>query len=159
MTIKHTTNTWNDILSNSGISYNNRSRRGRDRMVVGFTTTYAISVYHHWCCGFESRSGGGVQHYVMKFVPGSGNSSLSTGIFRKYLARPWYICSKYIGELGIVGIRLSVFCRTVGYYIVTKPLIKSKWFYNSINKCKFLSSNIIHWFRSKTYFVTMILNM
>jgi hypothetical protein len=22
-------------------------RRGRDRMVVGFTTTYAISTYHH----------------------------------------------------------------------------------------------------------------
>jgi len=22
----------------------------RDRMVVGFTTTYAISAYHHWCC-------------------------------------------------------------------------------------------------------------
>ena len=22
-------------------------RRGRDRMVVGFTTTYAISAYHH----------------------------------------------------------------------------------------------------------------
>jgi hypothetical protein len=27
-----------------------RSRGGRDRMVVGFTTTYAISAYHHWCC-------------------------------------------------------------------------------------------------------------
>jgi len=27
----------------------------RDRMVVGFTTTYAVSVYHHWCCEFESR--------------------------------------------------------------------------------------------------------
>jgi len=25
----------------------NRDRRGRDRMVVGFTTTYAIGVYHH----------------------------------------------------------------------------------------------------------------
>jgi hypothetical protein len=25
----------------------NRDRRGRDRMVVGFTTTYAISAYHH----------------------------------------------------------------------------------------------------------------
>jgi len=37
---------------------------GRDRMVVGFTTTYAISAYHHWCCGFDSRSGWGVQHYV-----------------------------------------------------------------------------------------------
>jgi len=26
-------------------------------MVVGFTTTYAISAYHHWCCERESRSG------------------------------------------------------------------------------------------------------
>ena len=41
--------------------------RGSDRMVVGFTTTYAISSYHHWCCEFESRSGRGVQHYVIKF--------------------------------------------------------------------------------------------
>ena len=24
-----------------------RGRRGRDRMVSGFTTTYAISAYHH----------------------------------------------------------------------------------------------------------------
>ena len=45
-----------------------RGRCGRDRMVVGFTTTYAISAYHHWCCEFESRSGRGVQHYVIKFV-------------------------------------------------------------------------------------------
>ena len=28
-------------------SSNHRSRRGHDRMLVGFTTTYAISVYHH----------------------------------------------------------------------------------------------------------------
>jgi len=34
-------------------------------MVVGFTTTYAISAYHHWCCEFESQSGRGVQHYVI----------------------------------------------------------------------------------------------
>jgi hypothetical protein len=45
-----------------------RGRRGRDRMVVGFTTTYAISDYHHWCCEFESRSERVVQHYVIKFV-------------------------------------------------------------------------------------------
>jgi len=32
-------------------------RRGRDRMVVGFTTTYAIGAYHH--------SGRGVKHYVI----------------------------------------------------------------------------------------------
>ena len=25
----------------------NRGRRGRDRMIVGFTFTYAISAYHH----------------------------------------------------------------------------------------------------------------
>ena len=34
----------------------------RDHMVVGFTTTYAISAYCNWCCGFDSRSGQGVQH-------------------------------------------------------------------------------------------------
>jgi len=31
-------------------------RRGRDNMVVGFTTTYATSAYHHLLCEFESRS-------------------------------------------------------------------------------------------------------
>jgi hypothetical protein len=45
-----------------------RSRPGRDCMVIGFTSTYAISDYHHLCCEFESRSGRGVQHYVRKFV-------------------------------------------------------------------------------------------
>jgi hypothetical protein len=34
--------------------------RGRDRMVVGFTTAYAISAYHHLSCEFESRSWRGV---------------------------------------------------------------------------------------------------
>jgi hypothetical protein len=33
------------------------SSHGRDRMVVGFLATYAISAYHHQRCGFESRSG------------------------------------------------------------------------------------------------------
>ena len=27
--------------------YYDRARRGRDRIVAGFTTTYAISAYHH----------------------------------------------------------------------------------------------------------------
>jgi len=42
----------------------------RDRMVVGFTTTYmyAISAYHHWCFEFKSQSRQGVQHYLVKFV-------------------------------------------------------------------------------------------
>jgi hypothetical protein len=29
----------------------------RDRMVVGFTTTYAINTYHYQRCEFESHSG------------------------------------------------------------------------------------------------------
>jgi hypothetical protein len=39
-------------------------------MVVGFTTTYAISAYHHYPCEFESCSGKvySIQHYVIKFV-------------------------------------------------------------------------------------------
>jgi len=61
-----------------------RGPRCRRRMVVGFTTTYAISIYHHWCCEFKSRSERGVQHYVIKFVsdllwfsPGTPVSSTS----------------------------------------------------------------------------------
>jgi hypothetical protein len=45
-----------------------RDRRGRDRMIVWFPTTYAISGYHHWCFEFEARSGRGVQQYVIKSV-------------------------------------------------------------------------------------------
>ena len=37
-----------------------RCCHGHDRMVAGFTTTYAISAYHHWSCEFESRSWQGV---------------------------------------------------------------------------------------------------
>jgi len=36
-------------------------------LVVRFTTTYAICAYLQ-CCEFESRSGRGVQHYVIKYV-------------------------------------------------------------------------------------------
>ena len=35
------------IIQASNIVQLCRGRRGRDRMVVGFTTTYAISDYHH----------------------------------------------------------------------------------------------------------------
>jgi hypothetical protein len=38
-----------------------RGRPGRDRIVGGFTTAYAISAFHHWCCEFKSWSGRGVQ--------------------------------------------------------------------------------------------------
>ena len=37
-----------------------RGLRGRDRMVIGFTTTCAISAYHHQSCGFEPRTWRGV---------------------------------------------------------------------------------------------------
>jgi hypothetical protein len=33
-----------------------RGHRGRDRIVVGLTTTSAISVYYHLSCQLESRS-------------------------------------------------------------------------------------------------------
>jgi hypothetical protein len=37
-----------------------RGCRGHDHMVVGFTTTCAISAYHHKNCAFEPRSWRGV---------------------------------------------------------------------------------------------------
>ena len=38
------------------LTKNSRGRRGRDRIVVGRTTTSAISVYHHLSYELESRS-------------------------------------------------------------------------------------------------------
>jgi hypothetical protein len=47
-----------------------RGRRGRDRMAVGFITTYAISTYRHQRCEFELRSDEVylMQHFVIKFA-------------------------------------------------------------------------------------------
>ena len=38
---------------------------GHDRMVVGFTTTYTISAYHHYRCELESRSWQGVPYATL----------------------------------------------------------------------------------------------
>ena len=69
-----------------------RGRRSRDHMVVGFTTTYVIGAYHHWCCGFDSHSGQGIQHYMIKFVSPpeleikeTTDSALSTSFLDLYL--------------------------------------------------------------------------
>jgi len=43
------------VLRNVGIVYW-YIRRGRDRMVVAFTTTCVISAYHHYSCEFEPCS-------------------------------------------------------------------------------------------------------
>jgi hypothetical protein len=47
-----------------------RGRRGHDRMVVGFITTYAISAYHHYHCEYEPRSDEvySIYYYVIKLV-------------------------------------------------------------------------------------------
>jgi len=47
-----------------------RGRRGRDRMVVGLTITYASSAYHHYSFEFDTAHGEvySIQHYVIKIV-------------------------------------------------------------------------------------------
>jgi hypothetical protein len=54
-------------VSTINIVQNILGRHSRDCMVIGFTTTYAINAYHHWC-EFEFRPGRGVQHYMTQFV-------------------------------------------------------------------------------------------
>ena len=41
---------WTDTIFKDYIT----GRRGRDCMVVAFTTTYAIGTYHHWCGEFDA---------------------------------------------------------------------------------------------------------
>jgi len=47
-----------------------RGHRGHDYMVIGFTTTYVISAYHHNSCEFDCTHGEvySIQHHVIKFV-------------------------------------------------------------------------------------------
>ena len=61
-------------------------RRVRDRMVVGFTTTYAISDYHLKRCEIESHSSVvySIQHYVIKSV----SDLLQVGGFLRVLRFP-----------------------------------------------------------------------
>ena len=51
------------------ISTIKRGRPGRDRMIIGFTTTCAISAYRHFLsCECDHRSWYWIQHYVLKFI-------------------------------------------------------------------------------------------
>jgi len=58
-------NLMSDVTSWTSWSY-----RIATGMVVWFTTTCAISAYHHCSCEFKSRSGEvySMQHYVINFV-------------------------------------------------------------------------------------------
>ena len=100
-----------------------RDRGGCDRMVVGFTITYVISAYHHWCCEFESRSERepGFVNYkkgaldsqpqVIKFascmpmIGGPVVLSGYSGFFHHYNWSPWY-------SWNIVGSRLASILHT-----------------------------------------------
>ena len=61
-------------------------RRGRDHMVVGAITTYAVNAYHHFHCEFETCSDEVflIQHYVIKFV----NDMRQVGGFLRVLQFP-----------------------------------------------------------------------
>ena len=70
---------WKTIGEISNSDSHQFHHTGRDRMVVGFVITYAISAYHRWRCEFESRSGEvyQIQHYVIKF----DNDLRKVGVF------------------------------------------------------------------------------
>jgi hypothetical protein len=64
-----------------------RGCRERDRMVVGFTTTCAISAYYHLGCVYEPHSGRGVldttlRDKVCQLILASGLSFYPECIFR-----------------------------------------------------------------------------
>jgi hypothetical protein len=66
-------------------------RRGRDRMLVGFITTYAISTYHQPKYEFESGSGEVylIQHYMIKFVSGLAMVMVFNATFNNMSVISW----------------------------------------------------------------------
>jgi len=77
-------------------------------MIVGFTTTYAISAYHHQRCEFKSCSGDvdSIQHYVIKFV-----SDLR--LVRGFLRVLWFPPPKKSSRHDITEILLKVALNTI----------------------------------------------
>ena len=67
-----------------------KGRPCRDRIVVGFTTIYVISIYHHKSCEFETDEVYSIQHYVTKFV----SYLRQTGGFHRVLRFPTPITLK-----------------------------------------------------------------
>ena len=67
------------LCCNSEFIYS-RGCRGRDRTVVRFTTTYAISAYHRWSSYHVHGKVYSIQHYIIKLSITCGRSV----IFSKY---------------------------------------------------------------------------
>ena len=103
-------------------------------MVVGFTTTYGISAYHHWCCEFESRSGRGVHHSVIKvchwlatgrwFSPGPSVSSSNK--------TDWNIVESGVKhhETVVLVIFLLLYWITISHFFRIKQTFKKSTFYS-----------------------------
>jgi hypothetical protein len=79
-------------------------------MVVGFTTTYAISAYHHRC-EFQSRSGRGVQHYLLKFVCDLRQVGRFLQVFRFQIKEVWFgfmVFSATFNNISVMLCRLFI---------------------------------------------------
>jgi hypothetical protein len=111
-------------------------------MVVEFTTTYVISDYHHRCCEFESRSGRGVQHYMIKFV----NDFRQVGGFLRVLRFPPVSSNKTVHHY-ITDILLKVVLNIIKQ--TNNKLLKWCWkifrFLYANNNCYILSFKIVWW--------------
>jgi hypothetical protein len=83
-------------------------RHGHDHMVVGFTTTYAISAYHHWSCEFESWSGRGHfwchLHLLLAITPLFAIKFLSFSHYYFMLIFYRHTCRKQITTVVVVDI-------------------------------------------------------
>jgi hypothetical protein len=78
---------------------NRKDRRGRDRMDVGFTPTYAISANHHQSCEFESRSWRGLHQHAV-FLRASVMAFNAT--FKNISATSW-LSALLAEETGVPG--------------------------------------------------------
>ena len=122
-----------------------RGRHGRDRMVVGFTTTYAICAYQHWCCGFDSCSGRGVHHSGLNFA-----TSLVAMASKDVILRPsfchrapnWRPSLKTWTSRNAVPLPFSFSIWTKSW-----PWLKSR------RNISFFNVNFVHFFKHKSDFI------
>ena len=107
------------VKKNKSYDQHNRGHLGRDHMVVGFTTTYKINAYHHYCCEFESCSWWGVL-----------NTTLCEKVCQWHATGLWFSMSTPVSSTNktdrhdITEILLKVALNTIN----TNTLTHSTWY-------------------------------
>ena len=99
-------------------------RRGRDRMVVGLTTTCTISAYHHLICEFEPRSWQSVFDTTILSV-NHANNNLNTR--QNAFSRHRMDSSLWFKRMELIEVKSLIWAQKGKLYIIYENVMWIQW--------------------------------